>query len=119
MSWDGGGTWDSGLLWGPFSEPMSVGITGNGYWSSWIPTQGPLGLRLPTGEAINSLWFPQPQPSIVVTANNAAMYTVTSTGAEVVRVDAQTTFCTISGTSNSLLYVYATSNRFRPFKEST
>lgn len=115
-TWDGGGTWDSGLLWGPFG---TLGASVNGFWSTWIPNQGPIGLQLQTGDAINSLWFPQPQAPVTVTANNAVMYTVASNLAEVVRVNASTSLVTISGTSSTLMYVYATSDRFRPFKEST
>ena len=120
INWDQGGTWDSGKQWGPVSGGNTpTEITGSGQWSTWIPNQGPLGIEFSNGYAINSLWFPYPIPPITVTAQNAALYTVTNTGAEVVRVNASTTFVTLSGTSSALTYVYATSDRFRPFKEST
>jgi hypothetical protein len=121
FNWDSGKNWDAGGLWGPVSGggTTPTEVTGGGQWSVWLPTQGPLGIELSNGYAINALWFPYPLPPITVSANNAGMYTVSTTGSEVVRVNASTTFVTLTGTSSVLTYVYATSDRFRPYKEGT
>ena len=89
-------------------------------WFKWLHTSGTIVITLPGGVPILSLWLPNlPVTGITVSNTSGVFYTTSTTGAETIPIPPGNTSLTLGGISGSAdLYVFATTQSFKPFKET-
>jgi hypothetical protein len=97
----------------------------DGIWFAWTPSDGPLDIAFEDNQYVRTLWFPTMPYAVSFSAtptplNGNPFYIANEdgleNGPEIVPLPQGTLSVTATGTTSQLVYVYASSYAFNPFK---
>lgn len=107
------------------SSNIQAVVDFDGLWYTWTPSGGPLTIEFEDAQFVRTLWFPIMPYAVSFSATPTPLHgnpfyiangTGLENGPEIVPLPQGTDSVTMTGTTAQLVYLYASSYAFNPFK---